>query len=413
MPTLNCAFCNAEFENTHPELTSGILNPHYHYLDFIGYRPVCQHCLNTKFTTCPDCGKRMLTIGATVNKGLPDEHGVCYDCLSNYRRCSDCGDYFSTDHLDEHGYCERCAANYVPCSVCGDMVRREHARTRNGNYYCSSCYEDSFRKLRRYGYKPYDERPIFWRADGETEEEVAGLYFGIEQETDSGYNRDDYCLDLAEHSENDKLFVMKEDSSLDNGVEIVSYPCSMRYFNEAYPFDKIREIANKYDYVSHNSGNCGLHIHVSRAGLGNTSVEQDLAIAKIMFLFDKFWDNIFKFSRRRNSRWCYKPDAKINPDDLPAVAIDKAKVNQYDHCRAVNLQHNNTVEFRVFRGSLNPVTVKASIQFVYLLCKWVMSHSLLECQNVTWDELVASDYEELNAYLEHKNLKAASVEETA
>ena len=51
-------------------------------------------------------------------------------------------------------------------------------------------------------------------------------------------------------------------------------------------------------YRSHQAGTCGLHIHVSRAAFGETSRTQDAAIARVLYFFEKHWEELLKFSRR-------------------------------------------------------------------------------------------------------------------
>ena len=59
-------------------------------------------------------------------------------------------------------------------------------------------------------------------------------------------------------------------------------------------------------YYSHNSGTCGLHVHINRAALGESVEEQENTIARIVYFFEKFWDKILRFSRRTETqadRW--------------------------------------------------------------------------------------------------------------
>lgn len=51
-------------------------------------------------------------------------------------------------------------------------------------------------------------------------------------------------------------------------------------------------------YQSHQSGTCGLHVHVNRTAFGETEKEQDEVIARILYHFEKHWEELLKFSRR-------------------------------------------------------------------------------------------------------------------
>lgn len=378
----------------------------------------CEECC----LPCEDCDEMIpvddiIELNRRLSVRYYTHRCVCPDCRDhgNYFVCDDCEEDITEDGIalsdDDHTICYRCRDNWVECYECHRVLPRNDAEWNEDNdeYYCSDCFADYTPPrgdvFHSYGYKPYDRRPNFHDMEDETD---VKLHFGIEQETDKGNCRSDYCEELYDLGQDDQ-FIMKYDGSLDNGVEIVSYPCSFRYFMEKYPLDEIHEIAKKYHYKAHDAGTCGLHIHVSRVGLGENQTEQDLNIAKMMLMYDKFWDNIVIFSRRSSGQldWACKPDADIKKEDTNARAIEKAKRNQWDHRRAVNLQHDNTVEFRIFRGSLNPSTVKASIQFCKVMVDYVMSHNLAECQDAVWADLVKSDYAELNEYLVERGLATA------
>lgn len=49
-------------------------------------------------------------------------------------------------------------------------------------------------------------------------------------------------------------------------------------------------------YTSHQAGTCGLHVHVNRNAFGETEAQQDAAIARILYFFEKNWEELLKFS---------------------------------------------------------------------------------------------------------------------
>ena len=98
------------------------------------------------------------------------------------------------------------------------------------------------------------------------------------------------------------------------------------------------------------------------------------------------------FTRREGntlSQWANKPNLPIYSDDnLDTCA---RKVRDKRDCsgryQAVNLQNTNTVEFRVFRGTTNRVTLLASIEFVDALIMYCKSHELSDLISLSWDGL--------------------------
>lgn len=55
-------------------------------------------------------------------------------------------------------------------------------------------------------------------------------------------------------------------------------------------------------YRSHAPGTCGLHVHVSRKALGKDVYKQEETIAKLLYIFERFWQEILRFSRRTESQ---------------------------------------------------------------------------------------------------------------
>ena len=74
---------------------------------------------------------------------------------------------------------------------------------------------------------------------------------------------------------------------------------------------------------------------------------------------------------------------------------------------AVNLENENTVEMRIFRGTLKYSTFTATLQMVDEICDFAVSLSDEELQNLTWLDFVqriTSDKQELIDYLKVKRL---------
>lgn len=64
------------------------------------------------------------------------------------------------------------------------------------------------------------------------------------------------------------------------------------------PWQKLLDAALAMGYTSHQARTCGLHVHVSLEAFGETETAQDAVIDHILYFFEKFWDELLKFSRR-------------------------------------------------------------------------------------------------------------------
>jgi hypothetical protein len=232
--------------------------------------------------------------------------------------------------------------------------------------------------------------------------------YGLELEIDEGDYKQEAARAIAEAG-GDHIY-LKEDGSLSSaGFEIVSHPATLDYHVKRFPWDKICNVALSYGYRSHDTNTCGLHIHASRSLFGNNQMEQDLTIAKIMLLFDRWYNsNIVQFARRNLSnmrRWADKPDADILPSDDDSSAVAKAKKTANHRYKAINLQNTYTVEFRIFRGTLKRDTIIASIQWIDVFIRYCRSTSLKDLFNITWEDIFSNTgHVELTEYLKQRNL---------
>ena len=88
----------------------------------------------------------------------------------------------------------------------------------------------------------------------------------------------------------------------------------------------------------------------------------------------------------------------------PKKLLDKAK-SDYNRYVAVNLLNSNTIEFRLFRGTLKLNTILASLQLVDAICETAIRLSDSGLQSLSWSEFVSHiEYPELIRYLKERRL---------
>ena len=261
----------------------------------------------------------------------------------------------------------------------------------------------TFQWINDYQLKP---RPTFYQTKNDIENP---LYMGFELEVDKGGRRDSVVTKICRILKN-KVYC-KYDGSLDNGFEIVSYPETLNYHTEqkeAYE-NTFKYLINK-DYRSHDTITCGLHIHVNKNFFGSNEKEIDLNIAKILYIFEKFWDKFVTFSRRTDenlNKWAKRYNLDINENLLDNLKKSK---KTYERYYAVNLQNEHTIEFRMFRGTLNINTFMATLQLIDCICNFVKNIDIEKLQQVCFDQIVKSNFKELNEYLQRKELKVVFFE---
>lgn len=366
---------------------------------------LCEFCFYDEFFMCEDCGKLIRQSECkVVNPHLENKKYVCSDCAKDYRICTHCNALVT--HMEvwasdsEECICNNCSSYYTICNECRCIVHEDDAYYSDGYDYCQDCYDDiGSDYIEDYSYKP---DPEFL---GETDE---SLYLGVELEVDNGCNLKATTKELYDGFPN---IYLKHDGSLtSSGFEIVSYPATLEYHTSDLGWKELMDVCLENDYRSHDTTTCGLHIHLSRAFLGATEQEQELNIAKLIILFDRFWDShLVPFSRRDYNAlqsWADKPCVECLDTDSEIEVVDKIK--QYrcsGRYKAINLLNYSTIEFRLFRGTLKFSTFLASLQFVVTITRFVKSIKLNQIFSVTWEDLfLCTEYQELKEYLVKKNL---------
>ena len=337
-----------------------------------------------------------------------DEQYLCEECLENETvLCTHCGERVWQD--DNHGdnatpLCNNCKNNhYVRCDHCERILHQDRAcyEEDRDTPYCEDCYDDccdhGSDEIKDYSYKP---EPLFY---GE-----GNRFFGIELEIDGAGTSNknaEQLLDIA--NINQDLLYIKQDSSLNNGMELVTHPMTMTFHQSEMPWLALMKKAASMGYRSHSIGTCGLHLHVSRAAFGATESEQDPQIARVLYFFEKHWEELLKFSRRTESqlkRWA----ARYGYKDCPAEILDQAKHGYSGRYTCVNLRNYETVEFRIFRGTLKYNTLIATLQMVNAICDVAIFMSDMEVKELSWTSFVGNidktKYPELITYLKERSL---------
>lgn len=249
----------------------------------------------------------------------------------------------------------------------------------------------------------------------QTRPELRNNTFGVEVEVDDGDGRNALVAAL------DELHLPiyeKTDGSLHaNGVEIITHPGSLAWHMYEMRWAEVFRLCRKNGYDSDGTTTCGLHIHVGRAALGQTEQVRRTMAAKLVLIVNAVWESLVTFTRRRLSElrdWAPRPLAGalervdlMDNAQLRALALHAGGQDGPHQARytAVNLTNDNTVEFRIFKGTLKRTTLLASMQLVDCMIRYAATHTLKECATVAWGDLLAlSSFKELDAYCEARGL---------
>lgn len=322
---------------------------------------VCKFCVENDYVICDECGEYIYRDSEyTIHI---DNHYYCDGgCAQDagYDRCDDCGDWTHEDDLtysegNDRDVCQSCLRrNYTQCDDCGEYFRDDDMTWINNCAYCPDCapyHDGNIDGVHNYGYKP---SPIFYKS--EKDPEKGNLFFGVELE--QSHDDDEDCrnhYDLAQKYLNrgdreEPNFYAKSDSSLDNGIELVSHPRTLRSWLEFLP-----TMALYFGIV----GECkplnkdGLHIHISKRGMSEEH--------KIRFgtFFATYKEQIKVIARRESSYSTYR--------DAPqsGKACKNLAHNDVDRYEAVNWYNESTVEIRIFRTTDDLKIFYACLEFCH------------------------------------------------
>ena len=317
--TLECYFCHKHGDPFEETFTDMVLDGEY--------RPVCEKCYREHYFKCEHCGEDKKVEEKIIHNGKIYCR-TCFDTL------------------------------FVTCHDCGTVVRRGEARQSGRNFLCQECYRQG--EILSNGYKP---EPKF----KSIKDENHNRYLGVELEIDGG--TDPVGASKKVYKLTNKDSYNKHDGSLRGGFEIVTHPMTLEYHKKGYPWEKVMKAVQEDGFKSHSTKTCGLHIHFSRKALG-TGAENDFNTMKMVMFFENNWDNLVNFSRRRPealNSWARRfgvYDVKNQKDWEQHYKNAKGECNRY---HAVNLTNRNTVEIRIFRGTLVPQTLYASLELIDLL----------------------------------------------
>ena len=352
LPSLVCTSCGNKFYREQLSLFDGEL--------------LCPSCLSNQTVYCSCCDRRIWT---DDNVGT-DAQPLCQDCFD--------------DHFER-------------CTTCNALIRRGDTYYRGDTPYCAECYQSvgCGDEIMSYYFKP---TPIFY---GEGKR-----FFGVELEIDGAGEDNDNAAEILHIANVERpLVYCKHDGSLDDGFEIVTHPMTLDFHLHNMPWEQIVEEAKKLGYTSHQAGTCGLHVHVNRNAFGETEVQQDAVIARILYFVEKNWEELLKFSRRTQSQldqWAARYGYKDQPKELLDHAKKSAHAGRYT---SVNLTNKNTIEFRIFRGTLKHNTLIATLQLLDRICDVALFMSDEQVKAMSWTTFVSGCTQpELVQYLKERRL---------
>lgn len=267
-------------------------------------------------------------------------------------------------------------------SINFDYVSLQPGRSTRSDFgYQPSLAVNTNRKYKHI--KPYNYIPDKFYFNHSTNN-VDSLYLGIELEIDKGGKNDDVAKFIIDFLGKYSCYI-KHDGSLEDGMEIVTHPSTLE-FHKNLSYKDLFEDLSKKGYKSHDTTTCGYHIHVNRNFFGDNPTTQDLNITKILYLLEKHWDKVKTIARRDSN--VYSKRFHMKESDSMFDLLVKAKGEYSSKYNMINLQHQDTIEFRMFRGTLKYETFISTMEFVHNLAYLCKEIQLEDIQNITFKDIL-------------------------
>ena len=327
-----------------------------------------------------------------------------------YHRCADCGEWCENDdvvvvydtwHEEYVEYCENCSdynnnifyceyhnqmefdenchkienygkicesawedGEFFTCENCYNEFHVDDLCSTDYECFCPDCYEEQgFDIISEYHESDFD----FQMTENDTEE--VGIGFELETEFDTNYM--DFARDIHEF---DNIH-LEHDCSLRNGFEIITNPMTYNYFNEEFAtiVDKIVDVcANGYNY-QHNSA--GFHVHTTKI--------DNMQTAKLMFLVEYFKEELKTMAKRDESqlkRWAPFYTEGIEKAEFDIDMFDKfyemVENDNESRYQALNITNYHTNEFRIFKGGMDALEIKARVELCHNFAQYSMNESI-------------------------------------
>ena len=290
--------------------------------------------------------------------------------------CSECGEefYFHDATLHEGKLiCEGCIKKlYSRCKECDAIIPK-------GQNYCDRCNDMIYKKATN----SYSTKPNlnFKNYNTHTNSNLNTIYYGMELE----YNNVNSLMirTILDDLYNNKFLYNKQDSSVSNGVELVTAPCDLKSIKKL-----LYNMEDGFDYIKYKHGhdrNAGIHIHVSRNCLPPFSIYK---LHKLLNLPNMYVEDdkraIYFLSGRLKSidenvdensfHYCKIGQANENEDN-PIIKYKSARFNEDRHS-AINLHNKDTIEFRIFKSTTDIETIYSYLEIVNTMIEFVNSYGI-------------------------------------
>lgn len=355
------------------------------------------------------------------------DHDQAIDLINDYEyrtirsSMNDVVDLFNSkfNHYD-FGICEDCGVVEIDNNF--------HTAYDGDRIVCDSCFQDYYYHDRSGQYVHNDDEN--YSEDNDDDDSIIGEYHSsadnlgkipslfdkrksqiflgleLEIEVNEDYSRSDKAESILSNigvytdNQNDRYTycLAEDDGSLNHGFELVTGYTGLDVHEKQLAYFKkpIRGLR------SHDTSTCGLHIHIDKR-----NVTLNHATKMILFMNDSGNQKLIKtIARRSSNRFCKVLNKKADYSWLKSAKRSSDPLRQLneDRYECLNFHNDNTIEFRLFKGTLKFESIMSCLEFTYATWFFCKDNGY---QDLTTDNFIQfickpenrSDTKYLRAYL--------------
>lgn len=300
------------------------------------------------------------------------------------------------------------SSNYHICSRCGSRYVAPNGQNPMNPTECINCC--SFAggvapgresgDIRSYHSMQYHSTIRFAEGTGESSDRTQVLHIGAELEQVGN------ATDIAKAVERIFGNTVAREYDCTVSIECITHPWSLKYWEEHRDHLAAFYRAVKAAGGEDDSEACGMHMHIDRAYFPDVPS----AVAKLTMIFQKYWRGLCKFSRRTtdNPRWAQKP--RWTPEHVEGYLRNSRFYYEHDynlHASAINLQHTNTIEIRLWNGTIDVTKLYATLKLTARLAEIAKTKTFAEIESMTWEDILGDDEEILQVWNANKERRLA------
>ena len=333
--------------------------------------------LSSRHVSCETCTTVYATARNTNwNTDVDSENFTFVVQVEGKWRCSKCAHELYQENGGAH--------NYNSCNSCENMFHRDNNRYYNSGVYCITCYENYYYECEDCGASAWDGDGHRCEYDDDDEDSntihsysyrpspyffgTGQYHLGFELEVESRRNSRYEGAELAQNELGGHAY-MKDDGSLNDGFEIVTHPHTLSAYQTDFNWDFVSKLKTR-GFLSWNTETCGLHVHVSRTAFGIGVNPWGRADREALILNKQAHELRFMKLIYDNQRQVERIAGRSNnsyatfSDKGRLVSKLKSGYQNDGRYSAINTQNDDTLEVRVFKGSLRKERVLSALEFV-------------------------------------------------